>query len=70
MLLQAVHGLDKQSVVDKAEVSGKRDEENANGDEYRMWENFGGGKFWRINGSKVFGEEKIGESVGNLLKTL
>ena len=35
-----------------------------------MWENFGGGKFWRINGSKVFGEEKFGESVGSLLKTL
>ena len=34
MLLQAVHGLDEQSVVDKAEVSGKTDEENANGDEY------------------------------------
>ena len=28
------------------------------------------GKFWRINGSKVFGEEKFGESVGSLLKTL
>ena len=38
--------------------------------EYRMWENFGGGKLWRINGSKVFGEEKIGESVGSLLKIL
>ena len=37
---------------------------------YRMWENFGGGKFWRINGSKVFGEEKFGESVRSLLKTL
>ena len=37
---------------------------------YRTWENFGGGKFWRINVSKVFGEEKIGESVGSLLKTL
>ena len=37
---------------------------------YCMWENFGGGKFWRINGSKVFGEEKFGESVGSLLKTL
>ena len=37
---------------------------------YRTWENFGGGKFWRINGSKVFGEEKFGESVGSLLKTL
>ena len=35
-----------------------------------MWENFGGGKFWRINGSKVFGGEKFGESVGSLLKTL
>ena len=35
-----------------------------------MWENFVGGKFWCINGSKVFGEEKFGESVGNLLKTL
>ena len=28
------------------------------------------GKFWQINGSKVFGEEKFGESVGSLLKTL
>ena len=37
---------------------------------YRAWENFGGRKFWRINGSKVFGEEKFGESVGSLLKTL
>ena len=37
---------------------------------YRTWENFGGGKFWRINGSKVFGEEKFGEPVGSLLKTL
>ena len=37
---------------------------------YRTWENFGGGKFWRIKGSKVFGEEKFGESVGSLLKTL
>ena len=37
---------------------------------YHTWENFGGGKFWRINGSKVFGEEKFGESVGSLLKTL
>ena len=37
---------------------------------YRTWENFGGGKFWRINGSKVFGEEKFGESVGSLLKIL
>ena len=33
---------------------------------YCMWENFGGGKFWRINGSKVFGKEKFGESVGSL----
>ena len=32
--------------------------------------NFGGGKFWRINGSKVIGEEKFGKSVGSLLKTL
>ena len=32
--------------------------------------NFGGGKFWRNNSSKVFGEEKFGESVGSLLKTL
>ena len=32
---------------------------------YRTWENFGGGKFWRINGCKVFGEEKFGESVGS-----
>ena len=37
---------------------------------YRTWENFGGGKFWRINGSKVFGEEKFGKSFGSLLKTL
>ena len=37
---------------------------------YRTWENFGGRKFWRINGSKIFGEEKFGESVGSLLKTL
>ena len=37
---------------------------------YRTWENFGGGNFWRINGSKVFGEEKFGESVDSLLKTL
>ena len=37
---------------------------------YRTWENFGGGKYWRINGSKVFGEKKFGESVGSLLKTL
>ena len=37
---------------------------------YCMWENFGGGKFWRINGSKVFGEEKFGKSVGSILKTL
>ena len=29
-----------------------------------------GGNFWRINGSKVFGEENFGESVGSLLKTL
>ena len=28
------------------------------------------GKFWRINGSKVFGKEKFGKSVGSLLKTL
>ena len=28
------------------------------------------GKFWQINGSKVFGQEKFGESVGSLLKTL
>ena len=35
-----------------------------------MWENFGGGKFWRINDSKIFGEEKFGKSVGSLLKTL
>ena len=34
------------------------------------WENFGGGKFWQINGSKVFGKEKFGESFGSLLKTL
>ena len=37
---------------------------------YRTWENFGGRNFWRINGSKVFGEEKFGEYVGGLLKTL
>ena len=37
---------------------------------YRMWENFGGGNFWRINGYKVFGEEKFGESVGSILKIL
>ena len=37
---------------------------------YRTWENFGGGNFWRINGSKVFGEEKFGKSVDSLLKTL
>ena len=37
---------------------------------YRTWENFGGGKFWQINGSKVFGEEKFGESVGSILKIL
>ena len=37
---------------------------------YRTWENFGGGKLWRINGFKVFGEEKIGESVGSILKIL
>ena len=28
------------------------------------------GKFWQIKDSKVFGEEKFGESVGSLLKTL
>ena len=28
------------------------------------------GKFWRINGSQVFGEEKFGESVGSILKIL
>ena len=32
--------------------------------------NFGGQNFWRISGSKVFGEEKFGKSVGSLLKTL
>ena len=37
---------------------------------YCAWENFGGRKFWQINDSKVIGEEKFGESVGNLLKTL
>ena len=37
---------------------------------YRTWENFGGGKIWRINGYKVFGEENFGKSVGSLLKTL
>ena len=35
-----------------------------------MWENIGGGKFWRINGSKVFGKEKFDKSVSSLLKTL
>ena len=35
-----------------------------------MWENFGGGNFWRINGSKVFGKEKFGKSVGSILKIL
>ena len=35
-----------------------------------MWENFGGGKFWRINNSKVFGKKKFGKSVSSLLKTL
>ena len=34
-----------------------------------MWENFGGGKFWQMNGSKVFGK-KFGKSVDSLLKTL
>ena len=28
------------------------------------------GKLWRINDSKVFGEEKFGESVGSILKIL
>ena len=28
------------------------------------------GKFWRINGSKIFGEEKFGKSVGSILKIL
>ena len=37
---------------------------------YRKWENFGGGKFWRINGSKVLAEEKFGKSIGSLLKSL
>ena len=37
---------------------------------YRTWENFGGGNFWRINGSKVIDEEKFGESVGSILKIL
>ena len=37
---------------------------------YCTWENFGGRKFWRINGSKVFGKEKFGEPVDSLLKTL
>ena len=37
---------------------------------YRTWENFGGGKFWQINGCKVFGEQKFGESVGSILKIL
>ena len=31
-----------------------------------MWENFGGGNFWRIITDKAIGEEKFGESVGNL----
>ena len=30
----------------------------------------GARKFWRINGSKVFGGEKFGESVGSILKIL
>ena len=29
---------------------------------YCTWQNFGGGKFWRINTSKAFGVEKFGES--------
>ena len=33
-------------------------------------ENFGGEKFWQINGSKVLGKEKFGKSVGSLLKIL
>ena len=37
---------------------------------YRTRENFGGGKIWRINDSKVFGAEKIGESVDSILKIL
>ena len=35
-----------------------------------MWENFGVGNFWQINGSKVFGEEKFAKSVGSILKIL
>ena len=33
-------------------------------------EKFWRGKFWQINGLKVFGEEKFGESVGSILKIL
>jgi len=29
---------------------------------YRTWENFEGGKFWRINASKAFGGENFGKS--------
>ena len=36
--------------------------------QYRAWENFGGGKFWRINASKAFGEEKFGESASSQSK--
>ena len=35
-----------------------------------MWENFGGGKFWRIIASIAFGEENFGESVGSRSKNL
>ena len=35
---------------------------------YHTWENFGGGKFWRINESKAIGEEKFGESASSQSK--
>ena len=31
---------------------------------YRMWENFGGRKFWRIITDEANGEENFGESAG------
>ena len=31
---------------------------------YCMWENFGGGKFWRIITDEANGEENFGESAG------
>ena len=36
--------------------------------EYRTWENFEGGKFWRIDEFKAIGEERFGESASNRLK--